>query len=47
MNIDLEKIKKLPPDVQKDFMRTFLKYSEKKKESKIQTDFLTFVKHMA
>jgi predicted phage terminase large subunit-like protein len=46
MNIDLEKIKKLPPDVQKDFMRTFLKYSEKKKESKIQTDFLTFVKHM-
>ena len=46
MNIDLEKIKKLPPDVQKDFMRTFLKYSEKKKESKIQSDFLTFVKHM-
>jgi len=46
MNIDLEKIKKLPPDVQKDFMRTFLKYSEKKKESKIQSDFMSFVKHM-
>ena len=46
MNIDLEKIKKLPPDVQKDFMRTFLRYNEKKKESQIQSDFLTFVKHM-
>ena len=46
MNIDLEKIKKLPPDVQKDFMRMFLKYADKKKESKIQNDFLSFVKHV-
>jgi len=46
MNIDLEKIKKLPPDVRDDFMRTFLQYEEKKKESKIRSDFLTFVKHM-
>jgi len=46
MDIDLEKIKKLPPDVQKDFMRMFLKYADKKKESKIQNDFLSFVKHL-
>jgi hypothetical protein len=31
MEIDLEKIKKLPSDVQKEFMTTFLKYTEKKK----------------
>ena len=46
MDIDLEKIKKLPPDVQKDFMRMFLKYADKKKESKIQNNFLSFVKHL-
>jgi len=46
MNIDLEKIKKLPPDVQKDFMRMFLKYADKKKEHKIKNDFLSFVKHL-
>ena len=32
MKIDLEKIKKLPPDVRKEFMRTYLKFSQKKKE---------------
>ena len=32
MKIDLEKIKKLPPDVRKDFMKTFLKYQEKRKK---------------
>ena len=31
MKIDIEKIKKLPPDVRKDFMKTFLQYEEKKK----------------
>ena len=46
MEIDLEKIKKLPTDVQKEFMTTFLKYTEKKKESKIHNDFMSFVKHM-
>jgi hypothetical protein len=46
MEIDLEKIKKLPTDVQKEFMTTFLKYTEKKKESKIHSDFMSFVKHM-
>jgi len=46
MQINLEKIKKLPPDVRKDFYRMYLKYGEKKKVSKIQSDFLSFVKHM-
>ena len=46
MNIDLDKIKKLPPDVRKDFMKMYLKFGEKKKISHIQSDFLSFVKHM-
>jgi len=46
MKIDLDKIKKLPPDVRKDFMQTFIKYQEKKKESLIQNDFMSFVKHV-
>jgi len=46
MDIDLKKIQKLPPDVRKDFMRTFLLYSEKKNEHKIQNDFMSFVKHV-
>lgn len=46
MDINLEKIKKLPPDVRQEFMRTFLKYSQKKKESKIQNNFMSFVKHV-
>ena len=46
MQIDLDKIKKLPPDVQKEFMTTFLKYQEKKKESLIHKDSMSFVKHV-
>ena len=46
MKIDLEKIKKLPPDVKKEFMRTYLKYNDKKNEHKIQNDFMQFVKHV-
>ena len=46
MEIDLEKIKKLPPDVRKDFMKMYLRFSQKKKISYIQSDFLSFVKHM-
>ena len=46
MDIDLEKIQKLPPDVRKEFMQTFIKYQEKKKESLIQNDFMSFVKHV-
>ena len=45
MKIDLKKIKKLPADVRKDFMKTYLQFQEKKKESKIQSDFMAFVKH--
>jgi predicted phage terminase large subunit-like protein len=45
MKIDLEKIKNLPPDVKKDFMKMYIKYGDKKKESLIQNDFMTFVKH--
>jgi hypothetical protein len=46
MHINLEKIKKLPPDVRKDFYKMYLKYGEKKKVSRIQSDFLSFVKHI-
>ena len=46
MQVDIEKIKKLPPDIRKDFMKMYLKLNEKKKVSKIQIDFLSFVKHM-
>ena len=42
MNIDLDKIKKLPPDVRKDFMKMYLKFGEKKKISHIQSDFFKF-----
>ena len=46
MHINLEKIKKLPPDVKKDFYKMYLKYAEKKHEAKVRDDFLSFVKHM-
>ena len=46
MKISIDKIKKLPPDVRKDFMKTFLQYQEKKKENKIHSDFMSFVKHV-
>ena len=35
MQVNLEKIKKLPPDIKKDFMKMYLKLNEKKKISKI------------
>jgi predicted phage terminase large subunit-like protein len=46
MQIDLDKIKKLPPDVRKDFMKMYLKLGEEKKKEKAQTDFLSFVKQI-
>ena len=46
MQIDLEKIKKLPPDVRKDFYKMYLKYGVKKKQTRVRDDFLSFVKHM-
>jgi hypothetical protein len=46
MEINLKKIEKLPTDVQREFLETFEKYTEKKKETKIHSDFMSFVKHM-
>ena len=46
MNIDLEKIKKLPLDVQKNFMKMYVRWGERQKESLVNDDFLTFVKHV-
>ena len=46
MQIDLEKIKKLPPDVKKDFYKMYLKLGEKKKQNQAKNDFLSFVRHM-
>ena len=31
MQVDIEKIKKLPPDIRKDFMKMYVKYGEKKR----------------
>jgi hypothetical protein len=41
-----EIIDKLPPDVQKEYMKMAIKLSEKEKQIKVQDDFLTFVKHV-
>ena len=46
LKVDLEKIKNLPPDVKKDFMKMYLKYSDEKKKENIQNDFMAFVKHV-
>ena len=46
MDIDLKKIKKLPPDIKKDFTKMYLRLDEKKKILKIKEDFLTFAKHI-
>jgi len=46
MELDLDKIKRLPPDVRKEFYKTYLKLKEKKKETKIHDDFMSFVKHV-
>jgi predicted phage terminase large subunit-like protein len=46
MNLDKINLEKLPADVRKEFMKLAIRLGEKKKESKIHSDFLTFVKHM-
>ena len=46
MKVDLEKIKKLPPDIKDEFMKMYLKHNERKKVENINTDFLSFVKHV-
>ena len=47
--MDLSKLKnidKLPPDVRRQFALLANQYGQKKKESKIQNDFMAFVKHV-
>ena len=49
MNLDKEKLKNfknLPPDIKRQFALYMNKWEEKKKESLIRSDFLTFVKHV-
>ena len=46
MNLDKINLEKLPADVRKEFMKLAIRLGEKKKESQIHSDFLTFVKHM-
>jgi hypothetical protein len=47
--MDIEKLKnfeKLPPDVRRELALYVAKYQEKKKESTIKNDFMSFVKHV-
>ena len=44
--MDQDFIDKLPPDVQKEYLKIAIKLSEKEKQTKIQEDFMTFVKHV-
>ena len=47
--MDIEKLKnfeKLPPDVRRELALYVAKYQEKKKQSKIKNDFISFVKHV-
>ena len=46
--MDLTKVNldKLPPDAKKEFMKYAIRFSEKKKESLVNNDFLSFVKHV-
>ena len=46
MKVDLDKIKKLPPDIRDKFYKIYLLNEKKKKESKMRSDFLSFVKHI-
>ena len=49
MNLDKEKLKnfeKLPADVRREFSLLMNQYGQKKKESQIRNDFMTFVKHV-
>ena len=41
-----EIINKLPPDARKEFLKYAIKLSEKKKQGKVNNDFLSFVKHV-
>jgi predicted phage terminase large subunit-like protein len=39
-------IEKLPPDAQKEFLKLAMKLDEKTKQTKIHSDFLSFVRHV-
>jgi len=42
----LKNLDKLPADVRRQFSLLMNQYGEKKKQTSIQNDFLTFVKHV-
>ena len=42
----IQNLDKLPADVRREFALLANKYGEKKKQSNIQSDFLSFVKHV-
>ena len=44
MQIDLDKINKLPPDVRDRFKKILVKYKEEDKKELAQNDFLAFTK---
>ena len=46
MQIDLEKINRLPPDVRDRFKKILVKYKEEDRKEAAQKDFLSFTKHM-
>ena len=46
MQIDLEKINRLPPDVRDRFKKILIKYKEEDRKEASQKDFLSFTKAM-
>ena len=46
MELDKLNIDRLPPDAKKEFMKLAIKLSEKKKETQVNSDFMSFVKHV-
>ena len=44
--MNIEEIKKLPPDARREYMKYAIKLAEKKKGSRVKSDFLAFVKHV-
>jgi len=44
--MNIEEIKKLPPDARRQYMKYAIKLAEKKKGSQVKSDFLSFVKHV-
>ena len=46
MQIDIDKINKLPPDVRDRFKKLLFKYKEENKKELARDDFLEFTKQM-